>query len=409
MRIDQALTYIHFRPKAGKKDSHERMQALLVTLDHPEKRLPEVIHVTGTNGKGSVSTMLSAIAQADGLRVGLFTSPYLVVFNDRFQINGQNISDDELARYTDRVQVAADEVEERSDGRLIVTEFEVVTAIMLCYFADQDLDLAIIEVGIGGRYDSTNVLTTTAVAVVTSIALDHQKLLGDRLSDIASQKAGIIKEGKPTVLGPHLPKEAESVIRQVAESKKSFVIVAATKGPDYKTALVGSFQRENAQTAVAAYRAFRPNSRAALIQEGLLHAQLPGRFEKVATGIFLDGAHNPAGLAALQKTVQERFDGPVDFVVGALADKHLEGALQRLVEDPRIRLHFFAYDGLPGRAGMDLSLFMPSQEASVIQTVDEALALKRKSKRPLIFTGSLYFIADVRRQLCQMKKSSAQS
>ncbi|MBS9336348.1 bifunctional folylpolyglutamate synthase/dihydrofolate synthase [Fructobacillus papyrifericola] len=406
MTIEEALAYIHSRPKAGKKDSQARMAALLSALENPEKRMPPVIHVTGTNGKGSVSTMLSSIGQADGLRVGLFTSPYIVSFNDRFQINGQDIDDERLARYTKRVKEAVERVKEESKGTLAVTEFEVVTAIMFCYFSESQLDLAVVEVGIGGRFDSTNFMETTAVAVVTSVALDHEQLLGNTIEAIAKQKAGIFVSGQPVVLGPALPEEALTVMKDECRSLACPLLIASGQEPTFKSALQGSFQRENTQTAVLAYKTFRSSVSEQTIADGLQKAFLPGRFEEVLAGVYLDGAHNPAGLQSLQESIHERFSDGADLVIGALADKHLERALSQLAKDPLLSLWSFDYQGLPGRPGMAFDHFAP--ETKPIKSVEEALQMKKKTKRPLIFTGSLYFIADVRRQLCQMKKSSAQ-
>ncbi|MDD9138754.1 bifunctional folylpolyglutamate synthase/dihydrofolate synthase [Fructobacillus sp. CRL 2054] len=404
MTFEETLAYIHSRPKSGKKDSQARMAALLSALKHPEKHLPAVIHVTGTNGKGSVATMLSAIGQADGLKVGLFTSPYIIAFNDRFQINGQDISDDELTKITGRVKSAADQVEKDSDGELRPTEFEVVTAIMFCYFSESALDLAVIEVGIGGLYDSTNLMPQKEVAVITSVALDHQAMLGDTLAEIAKQKAGIILEKQPTVIGPNIPKEALSVIKKECLKKESSLVLA--ERTFLKSNLHGEFQEENKATAVTAYRVFRPNVEEKVLQEGLSTAFIPGRFEEVLPDVYLDGAHNPAGLSALRKTIDKKFDQPVLFVIGALADKHIETSLRTLSDDSKIDLFFFDYEGLPGRAGMKVPDFLTNQR---LCSVDEAVELAHNSHRPLVFTGSLYFISDVRRHLCQKKKHLVQN
>lgn len=407
MTIEATIAAIHSRPKSGKKDSQERMKALLFELGHPEENLAPAIHVTGTNGKGSVANMLSAIAIADGLRVGLFTSPYLISFNDRFQINGKDITDDQLISLYQRVEDAVKRVESKSDNRLRPTEFEVVTAIMLCYFADEQIDLAIIEVGIGGRFDSTNILTSTAVAVITSVALDHQRLLGNTIELIAEQKAGIIRKSRPTVVGPDMNSEALAVIEGVCKSNDSQLIVA--KKIPFKVSLTGTYQKMNAATAVAAYRAFRPMVHDSVIQEGLLKAWLPGRFEKVEDGIYLDGAHNLAGIHALHESIRQAFDGPVMVIIGALEDKSLSDALEKLEEDSQLDVRLFQYGGLPGRAGMVLSDFDKKRFGQPIASVGEAIALAKEKKEPVFFTGSLYFVADVRRELCQKKKYSAQS
>ncbi|CAK1238606.1 bifunctional folylpolyglutamate synthase/dihydrofolate synthase [Fructobacillus fructosus] len=407
MTIDEVLAAIHSRPKVGKKDSQERMTALLSALGHPEKDIGPAIHVTGTNGKGSVANMLSAIGIADGLRVGLFTSPFIVRFNDRFQINGQDISNDALVAVYERVQVALRQVESESDDQLRPTEFEVVTAMMFCYFAEADLDLAIIEVGIGGLYDSTNFLTTTAVAVITSVALDHQKLLGNTVEAIAYQKAGIIRSDRPTVVGLDMNPVAKTVIEKCCQRESSPLIVA--QSVPFKTALAGDYQRGNTNIAVAAYRAFRPNVTDEVLGTGLMHAKLPGRFEEVMPGVFLDGAHNPAGLEALQRSIDARFDQPVMLVIGALADKSLGNFLNQIVEKRRLDVRLFNYQGIPGRPGMTCTDYDEKVFGPPLASVDEVIQLAKEKGEPVFFTGSLYFVADVRRQICQKKKYSAQS
>ncbi|MCO0831847.1 bifunctional folylpolyglutamate synthase/dihydrofolate synthase [Fructobacillus sp. W13] len=403
MNVTETLAYIHGRPKGGKKNSMARMAALLEQLGHPEAELPDTFHITGTNGKGSVSAMLSAIGQADGKRVGLFTSPYIVTFNDRFQINGKNISDEELVRLTARVKDAADRVQADSAGELIPTEFEIVTAIMFCYFAEEELDFAVIEVGIGGTYDSTNLLQSTSLSVITTVALDHEALLGDSLAAISRQKAGIIKFGKPVVIGPHLPKEALSVIAEVAAKQKAPVLTA--KPVPFTTALQGAFQEDNLQTAVAAYTALYPETTPATIQAGLDKAFLPGRFENVADGIYLDGAHHPAGLAALQKTIDQNFDGPVIVALAGLADKHLVEGLAPLVKDQQIELVSVDYSGIPGRPALTKEDFEKAGWSLLtLPSIDQVLDYAKQKQQPLVFTGSLYFISDVRRHLCQTKK-----
>ncbi|MBS9335381.1 bifunctional folylpolyglutamate synthase/dihydrofolate synthase [Fructobacillus sp. M1-13] len=417
MNVTEALAYIHGRPKGGKKNSMARMAALLKTLGHPETLLPPSFHVTGTNGKGSTATMLSAIGQAAGKRVGLFTSPYIVRFNDRFQINGEDISDSDLARYTKRVSAAAAQVTADSGGELVPTEFEAVTAIMFCYFAEEELDLAVIEVGIGGRFDSTNLLQSTAVSVVTSIALDHQAMLGDSLFSIAKQKAGIIKDEKPVVLGPRISGPAKRVLEEEAALKEAPLILAGPKngrrqdGQFYRSALHGSFQEDNLQTAVAAYLALDPNTTPEVIQTGLDRAFLPGRFEKVwaenetRPTVYLDGAHNPAGLKALQQTVDQNVKEQVILCVAGLADKELISGLKPLAKDERIELVTLSYMGLPGRPALAKEDY---QKAGLINLafdrLDQVLEYAKQQGKALVFTGSLYFIADVRRHLCQTKK-----
>ncbi|USS92495.1 bifunctional folylpolyglutamate synthase/dihydrofolate synthase [Fructobacillus americanaquae] len=399
-RIEEALAYIHGRPKAGKKDSFTRLEALMTALDHPEDHLPETIHITGTNGKGSVATMVTVVAQAAGLRVGTFTSPFMTDFRERFQINGELITPADLIFYTGQVQKATDQVEQASAGQLTPTEFEVVTAIMFLYFADQDLDLAVVEVGIGGRFDSTNILKTTKVAVITTVALDHQAMLGDTIAAIAGQKAGIIKPGAKTVIGPGVTAEAKEVIEAQAQEMGSPVLVAQV-GP-FQSALPGSFQADNTATAVLALKTWRPDLQDEVIQAGLNRTFLAGRFEQIQPKIYLDGAHNQAGIQALHQSIKENLVGPVTVIIGSLADKNVDLAFLELEQDPQITLALVTFDGVAGRPGLQKDqMNLANQDLIWYDSLDQAFS--ENLQQTVVITGSLYFISDVRRKLCQKK------
>lgn len=399
-RIEEALAYIHGRPKAGKKDSFTRLEALMTALEHPEDHLPETIHITGTNGKGSVATMVTAVAQAAGLRVGTFTSPFMTDFRERFQINGELITSADLIFYTGQVQKATDQVEQASAGQLTPTEFEVVTAIMFLYFADQDLDLAVVEVGIGGRFDSTNILKTTKVAVITTVALDHQAMLGDTIAAIAGQKAGIIKPGAKTVIGPGVTDEAKEVIEAQAQEMGSPVLVAQV-GP-FQSALPGSFQADNTATAVLALKTWRPDLQDEVIQAGLNRTFLAGRFEQIQPKIYLDGAHNQAGIQALHQSIKENLVGPVTVIIGSLADKNVDLAFLELEQDPQITLALVTFAGVAGRPGLQKDqMNLANQDLIWYDSLDQAFS--ENLQQTVVITGSLYFISDVRRKLCQKK------
>ncbi|CAK1228835.1 Folylpolyglutamate synthase/Dihydropteroate synthase (FolC) [Fructobacillus cardui] len=399
-RIEEALAYIHGRPKAGKKDSFTRLDALMTVLGHPEDRLNETIHITGTNGKGSVATMVTAVAKEAGFRVGTFTSPFMTDFRERFQINGELITPADLILYTNKVKEATDQVEQASSGQLTPTEFEVVTAIMFLYFADQDLDLAVIEVGIGGRFDSTNILKTTKVAVVTTVALDHQAMLGDTVAAIAGQKAGIIKPGSKTVIGPGVTNEAKKVIEAQAKEVGSPVLMAQVGS--FHSALSGSFQADNTATAVLALKTWRPNLQDEVIQAGLNQAFLAGRFEQIKPKIYLDGAHNQAGIQALHQSIKENLAGPVTIIIGSLADKNVDLAFLELEKDPQITLALVPFEGVAGRPGLQKDqVDLANQDLIWYDSLDQALS--ENQNQTVVITGSLYFISDVRRELCQKK------
>ncbi|MEQ2386774.1 bifunctional folylpolyglutamate synthase/dihydrofolate synthase, partial [Faecalibacterium intestinale] len=213
MNYEQAMEYIHAVQWAGHKPGLTRTRTLLAALGDPHKKL-QFVHVAGTNGKGSTAAMLASCLQAAGYRVGLYTSPFINRFNERIQINGQQIPDEMLVALVEQVKPAADAMED------VPTEFEIITALGMLYFAQQQCDIVVLEVGLGGTLDSTNVIETPACAVITALGMDHVKELGPTLADIAAAKAGIIKPGCPVVSYGGAP-EADTVLRRVAAQQNA--------------------------------------------------------------------------------------------------------------------------------------------------------------------------------------------
>lgn len=216
MNYDAALALIHGRPRLKKKPTLRRMRRFLALLENPQEH-GQFVHVTGTNGKGSVVAMLRDLLVGQGLTVGTFTSPYIVKFNERIAVNGQMITDDEVVSLATKVEPIIKQMDAAGEGP---TEFEVVTAMMFCYFAAHPVDFVICEVGIGGTYDSTNVLAHPVASAIVTVAYDHMKLLGNSIEAIATQKAGIIKPQCPVVVG-QVPDEARTVIRQRANQQQA--------------------------------------------------------------------------------------------------------------------------------------------------------------------------------------------
>ena len=290
MNYEEALNYIHAVQWAGHKPGLTRTRTLLAALGDPHKQL-RFIHVAGTNGKGSTAAMLASCLQAAGYRVGLYTSPFINRFNERIQINGQQIPDEALVALVEQVKPAADTMED------VPTEFEIITALGMLYFAQQKCEIVVLEVGLGGTLDSTNVIDAPECAVITALGMDHVKELGPTLADIASAKAGIIKPGSPVVSYGGVP-EADAVIaRAAAERHAPLTVVdlsrltiedgdldAVTFDFDglngIRLPLIGSYQPRNAATAITALRVLRsrgwniPDSaiRAGLVAGGLLLA-----------------------------------------------------------------------------------------------------------------------------------------
>ncbi|HEY9247769.1 MAG TPA: folylpolyglutamate synthase/dihydrofolate synthase family protein [Rariglobus sp.] len=308
MPTDYAATqeYLFSLKAKGVKFGIDRMRLLVEGIGHPERATP-VIHLAGTNGKGSVAAMLEAVFSAAGWRTGLYTSPHLVKLGERVQVARTLLSEAEIVAYADELLPVAEAVSRGSPDDH-PSFFEFMTAMAFLQFARKRCDIAIIETGLGGRLDATNVVDPE-VAVITSIGLDHCDMLGDTLEKIAAEKAGIIKPGKPVVIG-RLPPEAEAVIRRVAAEKKAPVIsVRAVFGEaiaNYPTtALAGDYQRWNAATATLVARCFAPRWRLgeSVVARGLQTTRWPGRWERTTIGgraLILDASHNPEGAAVLE-------------------------------------------------------------------------------------------------------------
>jgi dihydrofolate synthase/folylpolyglutamate synthase len=327
----------------------DRIQRLLAALGHPERRIPPVIHVAGTNGKGSVCAFLRAMLEGSGQDVHVYTSPHLVRFHERIRIAGKVISEDELV-------AALEECERANDGAPI-TFFEITTAAAFLSFSRHKADALILEVGLGGRYDATNVIPKPLATCITPIALDHQEFLGDTLAAIAGEKAGIIKPGVPCIVGPQAEEARTIVVRRAdqlgarlfvygedfdAHEEHGRVVYEDGDGlldlPPPK--LAGRHQIANAATAVAALRCIGGRwAREKAIEWGLKNVEWPGRLQRLTRGplvkaapngaeIWLDGGHNPHGGAAIAQTMadlEERAPKPLYLICGMLKTKDAAG------------------------------------------------------------------------------------
>ena len=321
-----------------------RMVDLLERLGRPQDDL-RFVHVAGTNGKGSVCAYLASVLQAAGYKVGLFTSPFILCFEERIRVNGENITSEELARAVQAVRPAAEAVE--ADTGDHPTEFELMAAVAFEHFRAVGCDLVVLEVGLGGRLDATNVIDASEASVICRIGFDHTDLLGDTLAAIAGEKAGIVKAGAPVVSWPQ-ESEAMAVIEAVAAERGCELFVPdfsqlaveplagaalrrfSWQGQEFETRLLGSYQPFNAALALETVRVLR--GRGWDIPEeaevaGIASARWPGRFEMVAASplTIVDGGHNPQGAEALAASLAdllgEEGRGSVDFALGVLADK----------------------------------------------------------------------------------------
>jgi dihydrofolate synthase / folylpolyglutamate synthase len=369
----------------------DRIRAILDRLGAPDRRLGAIVHVGGTNGKGSTVAMIAALARAAGQRVAAYTSPHLSCMRERITIDGEMISEAAVVAAAERVHGA---------GGDELTFFEQLTAIAMLAIADAQVDVTVLEVGLGGRLDATNVVDP-AVAVVTGVALDHQAILGGTLAQIAVEKAGIWKPGRPAIVGAS--GEAEAVPALVAAARAVGAPVIAVDDAAIAAVplvgLPGRHQRRNAAAAIAAIRALG----LPVVANALASVRHPGRFEMLESGgrrIILDGAHNPHGAAALAELLRERGERPV-LVVAVSADKDaaaiaaaLSPAVRAVIAtryqqeramDPAALAAVFA--------SVDAARRMPVSSAADLQA---ALAAAAAHGEPVLVAGSLFLVGEAR-------------
>jgi len=394
--------------------SLDRLRRLLADLGHPERRLPPVIHVAGTNGKGSTCAFLRAMGEAAGWRVHVYTSPHLVRFNERFRVAGRLVSDSDLADTLETL--------ERVNGGQAITVFEMITAAAFLLFAQVPADLCVLEVGLGGRGDATNVITPAACAIA-SISLDHREMLGDTPEAIAAEKAGIMKQGVPVVTGA----QPESVLAVLDEAAARVGTRLRARGRDWQIApagtrlrfedaagaldlplpsLPGLHQHDNAGIAVAALRAALPTPASAYA--GIARAEWPARLQRLrgrlasmlppGWELWLDGGHNPGAGEALAQTLPSWADRPLHLIVGMKQSKDASSFLRPMlphaatvwaVQEPHQHLALAVPDIVAASGGL----------ARPGPTVAEALAaLPRDPPARVLICGSLYLAGEVLKQ-----------
>jgi len=400
--------------KAGAKFGLDRMRTLLDALGQPE-RDQLFVHVAGTNGKGSTSAMIASILREPGKPTGLFTSPHLIEPTERIKVDGQDVTSDEFAASFATVHAAAETLVQ--EGRIDAhpSYFETVTAMALLLFR-QRTARSVIEVGLGGRLDATNVITPE-VCVIMPVSYDHEAFLGNSLESIAAEKAGIIKAGVPLVLAPqHDP--ADRVITARAAELGAPIIRAADQvledvqalpwgsrfrldGQPFECPLAGRHQIENATVAIAVGRLLGASDDA--LRQGVAETVWPGRLEHVSVqpDIVLDGAHNPAGAAALAAYLREFHAGrPVWLVYGAMRDKAIEEVIEQLFPLAS-RLILTAPDFPRALRPQAIRQIAGNTDAVLAETVADAIALAKNAppEAVVIFTGSLYLVGEARRFL----------
>ena len=417
MGIAETLEYIHSVKWQGSKPGLERTRELLASLGNPEKSL-KFVHIAGTNGKGSTAACIESVLRQSGYTTGLYISPYILRFNERMQVNGVQITDEELVRMTDEIRPYADAMKDPP------TEFELITALAMKHFLRKNCDIVVLEVGLGGELDSTNVIDTPEVAVITAIGYDHVKELGPTIADIAGAKAGIIKQGGDVVVYGHDAEAAEVFLRISAKRSARLRVTDFSRitheefslngagfrfSPygDIALPLAGTYQPKNAALAITALEVLKEKGYKisdADIVSGLAKVRWPGRFEILGRKpvFVLDGAHNPQGIKATADSLRRFFgDRKIVFIIGVMADKDVDSMIEYIAP---LAEAFIAVRPDNPRAmdtktlGDKLSCYgIPvSARASIKEGVAEAMS-RAGEDGVICALGSLYFSADIRK------------
>ena len=420
MTFEESVHYLSGLGKFGWKLSLERIEALCTAFGHPERKFRSV-HVGGSNGKGSTATMIASVLHEAGFRTGVYLSPYVNTVRERVQVNGGMIPESEFARLMTRIRPVVEEIAARPETGQ-PTEFEVKTILGFLYFAEQECDFAVVEVGLGGRFDATNVLYPE-VSVITNVTLDHTDRLGTTTVEIAGEKAGIVKHEIPCVTGAtgdalkviarqchdldaSLWRLDEEIVCDAEDGKLS-ITVGRHSYKDLSVLLKGEHQIRNAALAVGAVdqliREHVPIPDSA-IRAGLAKAILPGRFEVVGErpALVLDGAHNPAKTEALAQTLQKEYpDRRIHFVIGASRGHDLDASLRNLIPiaSSVIATQPQSERGIPAdEVAEAVRKYYP--EVTVVPSVTEAVSAALSLAGPddvVCVTGSFYVVGEAPR------------
>ncbi|SEH57691.1 dihydrofolate synthase / folylpolyglutamate synthase [Halobacillus karajensis] len=423
MNYEEAINWIHSREKFKVKPGLKRMDWMMERLNHPERKI-NAVHIAGTNGKGSTVSFLRHILEKQGLSVGTFTSPYIKKFNERISINGEPIDDEVMADLVSRIKPLAEELSYTPLGE--PTEFELITAMAMIYFSESRLDFVLLETGLGGKYDSTNIITPV-LSIITNIGHDHMNILGSTVEEIAEEKAGIIKDTIPVITGVH-QMEAKRVISDKSKEcdaeiyvlGKDFNIqhkrsseegeVFTFSNPEFQSSellsrMKGKHQVENSSIAIQASEVL--NARGTemdrrLYGEGIASTVWPARFEEVRKTplTIIDGAHNEEGTQALVDTVKRHYgDRKIVLVYAALEDKPVSkmmGQLEEIVDIAYMTTFDFPRalkaEDLAGYSNIRKTFAMEDYQAAIIEASRVV-----GNDGLLLITGSLYFISEARK------------
>lgn len=436
MTYEEAVEFLNAPKYSETRPGLGPVTELMERLGNPQDQL-KYVHIAGTNGKGSTAAYMDSVLRAAGYRTGLYTSPFLEQFNERIRVNGESIGNEDLARITTRVRDAVEQME--SDGKTAPTIFEMVTAVAFLYFLEKQCSIVVLEVGMGGRLDATNIIRHPEVCVITKLGMDHMNFLGNTLGEIAREKAGIMKPGTPCVSWPQEEEAAEVLIREgkaisvpltFADLKNVRILSSDLHGQRFRFRLpdgsgpeesgwkeihigmLGEYQVGNAVLALTALLAMK--SRGWEIPEpaldrGMEAARWPGRFERLTENplMIIDGAHNPDGVGSLVRGLQKLFPGKkLLFVAGVLADKDYD-TMFSMVRPLAERFFCVTPESHRALPGADLAARLreggsPAEAyAAVPEAVDAAVEAARLRRAeggdPVIVAfGSLYYIGEVR-------------
>ena len=423
MDYQEVTDFINKAKKFGSRLDLTRITKLCELLENPQEKC-KFIHVAGTNGKGSVSVTLSNILMEAGFKTGLYTSPFLYEFNERIQIDGMPISDDDLRRMMEKVADATNKMIEMGEEH--PTEFELITALAFLYFAEQKCDVVVLEVGLGGRLDATNIIENPLVSVITSVSFDHTEYLGETLSEITWNKCGIIKEGRPVVVYPYQKEAVYQEIKKTAEEKGCKLFIPekemlkteksdlsgnrfSYQGEEYETSLVGEFQIKNALVSIETAKILAClgyDIQTEHIKAGLKKAKWPARFEvlRKSPTVICDGSHNEDGMRAFVETARAALKGKKAICVfGMLKDKSYEACLKDLSEICDVVI-CTEVDNIRKETAENLAQAAKKHIKTVYEEADneKAVALAKnlaKKEDAIVCLGSLYMMKNMKESI----------
>ena len=396
MTYEQVVNTIDNKRRFGKACGRDVTQEFMEALGHPEMGM-HIIHIAGTNGKGSVAAFVSSILQAASFasgkpfKVGLFTSPHLIEYTERIQIDGRQISKEDVCRLGQQLL--------QMELKLEPTMFDYWMAMAMVYFKENQVDYVVLETGLGGAKDSTNGLAQVPeVCAITSIGLEHTQYLGDTLAAIAGEKAGIIKAGVPVVAGM-MDKEASDVIEKKCEELGCKLTFATEVSKDFKLGLFGSYQRKNAAVAVEVVNNLKIDIDRQTIESGLAKAVWPGRMQTISNNphILVDGAHNPAGVTALYDSLTAEFPNQrFSFIMAVMADKNYV-EMAKIIAPVAQRIFTVTVESARALQAKELAAAINELgiTSQACESYEEALTKAKTYDSKIIVFGSLYFIGEI--------------